>query len=132
MSPKVVPKGQIVGPNQTSFFHQVKVIGAGLPPAKELATRHPLFAAVIVPGLRERHNVVLDGTGWRSTRHDVEDGLGAHVRNGGAAHMFEVERQGPNLLTDAAGLSDEEFRPASVILDETDDARFETEGVSHR
>jgi hypothetical protein len=99
---------------------------------KKLSALNPLLATVIVSGVRERGNVVLGWRAWRSARHDVENWLRAHVWNGGAANVFEAQRQRSSLVAYSSLFSGKELRPTPVILDEADDIGFKTEGMKHR
>jgi len=46
--------------------------------------------------------------------------------------VFQVQRERPTRLAYSLPFRSEERRPASVVLDEPDDTRFKTEGVSDR
>jgi len=87
---------------------------------------------VSVPRSLERGNVVRTRRVCGAACHDVENRLRAHTRNGGAAGVFQVQRERPTHLAYSLPFRCEERRPASVVLDEPDDTRFKTEGVSDR
>ena len=60
MGAQIVAKGEIVAPQGTAFFNQVHVKRPRLSSAKILPARHPSLASVVVAGLCERGNVILD------------------------------------------------------------------------
>jgi hypothetical protein len=132
MGPEIVAKGDIVAPQRTAFFNQVHVVRPRLAPAKELSARNASLAAVVVTGLLESGNVVLGRCIAGPARRYVENRLGAHTRDRGTTDVFESQRQRATLVAYPLLFSGEERRPASVVLDEADDARFKTESVRHR
>lgn len=132
MGPEIIAKGEIVAPQIAAFLHQVQVVCARLAPAKVLSARHTSLATVLVTGLLESGNEVLDRCIAGPAGRYVEHGLGAHTRDRGTTDVFESQRQRAALVAYPLLLSGEERRPPSVVLDEADDARLETESVSHR
>jgi hypothetical protein len=102
-----------------------------LSPAKVQPPRHAALASVVVPGVRQRCNVVLDGCISRPASRNVEYRFGAHTRDRGAADVFQSQRQGSTLAADPVRFGDERIRPPNVVLDKADDPGLETEWVRH-
>ena len=78
---------------------------------------HASLAAVLVTGSVENGDVVLDGCSAGQARGYVENRLGAHTGDRGAADVFESERKRATVVAYALLFGSEERRPASVVLD---------------
>jgi hypothetical protein len=129
--PEIVAKQEIVPPQRTACYDQVHVVRARLPPAKELSARHAPLAAVFVAGALDSGDAVLERRITGPSRRQVEDRLGAHAGDRGAADVFECQRERAALAAYPISFGGEEGRPANVVLDDADRPRLETETVRH-
>src|ERR1051326_5048783 len=93
IGPEIVPKREVLAPEAAAELHQMKVIGTGLTPAKELMPEDARISAVLVAGPLERRNAGEGRDRRRVARQNVQDRLGAQARYGGAADVLERQLQ---------------------------------------